>query len=570
MTITSETIVVCRDESYCSGDESVVFLSDLIESIDEDKAQAFYERLVSLDVEQQHATPLYALIHTQIWGSNQYHEHVPTFDHLFPLYRELDEYVTQDTEQIVARGISGRHLDMVKDLADNRGLDLQTEAVEPESTNAQRQLLGQLPWLVVSVIDMFLSLLLRPIYNKSDADVLVKYPLFRPETFSPIEDRLTVRFDVTTTLLTIKSLSKSSVINDKTNFVPFRCFASIREHIQGYRAVIKSIVDIFYTHETEAAVVDAIEAETGIRMEQTVSEIFSRSAANNLDAYLYYPIADHLFDSGAYEATIITSSGPSGQTIAVPATKNNGRTVNLGHSIISPPQWFDTQYYDVRIIEGTIVERLSPNAMGEEFVPAGLAKHIELYEQYDQPAVQIKDDGSGAERRRLLVATQPYPDKFREQLLREIVVETLERTDWEVVVKLHPAESQDFYRCTLSGLGYPPDEIDKLSIIDGGLYKWIRDSDLVLTITSNVGIEAVILGTPAAVYNAWSPLIRTPLYAKYGPVPLLRSTDEVLELLNDDLSTAARWERQRPVIQGPYRVEKNSLDQVAKTVEREL
>jgi hypothetical protein len=102
-----------------------------------------------------------------------------------------------------------------------------------------------------------------------------------------------------------------------------------------------------------------------------------------------------------------------------------------------------------------------------------------------------------------------------------------------LTIKPHPDESHELYREIES-------EYENVRLITDGLYEEIADSDLTVTINSNVGLESIVIGTPAVCYNAWEPFILEQTFAFADEVPVFRSADEfqtfASQLDRDELS----------------------------------
>jgi predicted glycosyltransferase len=105
--------------------------------------------------------------------------------------------------------------------------------------------------------------------------------------------------------------------------------------------------------------------------------------------------------------------------------------------------------------------------------------------------------------------------------------------------------------------------------VDDDLYEWIGRSHLLLTTRSNVAIEAVLLGTPAASYNPWSPDLWTPPYVKHGPVPGFKDPDEFISFLTGiDCDTERK--RQESMLNDLYWVRGNSIEDITARIQTKI
>lgn len=556
------SIVICQDSHDVPENTSAIVLSEVIHQFDEDDSNKLYDSLENLDVSHGYDVPVYTIVANQVWAGVQLHESSPqSMELLVPLYRHLVDQITEQTETLRCIGVSGRYLDLVTDLANNENLELEVSETDAESTTTRSYAVQSVGWLFVSLFDAFVSLLLRPFFSSSDADILVKYPIFRPDTFRPIETRTEMEFDSVFTLLTLSYfLQARSVVDKQTTVIPMRCFSTVSGMIGSYRFFVALLYDLVITNQLETAVADAVESETDVRLDATVGTLTQRAVWSNFGAYLYYGAACQLFEQEQYDSVLLTSTGPSGKAIAVPAAEYGVDAYCLPHSIRLQPISVNQPFYTGVFTEGHIADRAVERER-TRFIPTGFPKHLDIYDHRD--SIPSTDS-----RNTLLVATQPFPDVCREYI-RAIVPRVLKQTNWQVVVKIHPREDLSFYHRTLSELGIDVNGTDRLVVTDGDLYSWIGRSQLLVTINSNVGIESVILGTPTASYNPWSPDIRDPLYAKHGPVPMLREPSELVSLLTDWDGERERT-HQETAIDDLYLVRGNSIDKITARIQAEM
>jgi len=129
--------------------------------------------------------------------------------------------------------------------------------------------------------------------------------------------------------------------------------------------------------------------------------------------------------------------------------------------------------------------------------------------------------------------------------------------------EIHPGESAGFYRDLLDRLG--PLDVQRIDIAVGDLYEYLLHGDLVVTINSNVGLEAMMLGTTCVVVNRWEPLCPTHPYAEYGDVPILRCREAVDDFFADltpgQIETLAQ--DQLAFVMANYRLESNAGSEIA-------
>jgi predicted glycosyltransferase len=126
-----------------------------------------------------------------------------------------------------------------------------------------------------------------------------------------------------------------------------------------------------------------------------------------------------------------------------------------------------------------------------------------------------------------VVATQPGAEENRRALVRAIVAGLEEReSQFALIIKTHPDERIELYDEFTSGR-------NRITLETDDLFEHLRRADLVVTINSNVGLEAMVLGTPLVCFNPWRPFVFEQTYALTGEVPVLRSEEDLTAYLRD-------------------------------------
>jgi hypothetical protein len=554
--------IICQDRDDVPESTSAIVLSEVISQFDETEILSLLDKLKKLDVEHRYEIPFYTIVAKQIWAGVDISDSSPKRrEILILLYQYLIDTIPEETEEIKCIGVSGPYLDLMRDIAANQNLTLTITDTTTRSATTRSIAIHSIGWIFVSMFDAFLSLLLKPFFSTTDANILVKYPVFRPQTFSPLETTMDATHDSFFTLLTISYfLRVKSVVSDHENIIPIRCFSTVSSLIGGYRIITRFVYDLLSNDRIETAVVDAVEAETGVRLEKTVGRLTRRAVWSNLAAYLYYRSACQLFESEEYDSVLLTTFGPSGKTIAIPAAENGVDVYVLPHGALGPPAVQEESLYTGMFREGSIVDA-DVDREKKNLIPTGFPKHISLYQKRD--SIPERDDD-----KTILIGTT-YITGLREKFIRDVVPPILNETDWQIVIKIHPMEKISFYYSILSELGINVDTNDRICVTDGDLYSLIGRSHLLLTTRSNVGIEAVILGTPAASYNPWTPDLLDPSYAKHGSVPLLREPSDVVSLLTDWNGDEERA-RQERMLDELYMVRGNSIATIAALIQAEM
>jgi hypothetical protein len=267
--------------------------------------------------------------------------------------------------------------------------------------------------------------------------------------------------------------------------------------------------------------------------------------------------------------------------MALAAQGHGVQTYVLHHSVTTPAEFLDETFNRTVFTEGQIAETVLPSdSECVQCIPIGLPKHLGIADRRKSSSDGLDENRTVArlesgnmtdfegenDEKTLLVGTQPLTNQVRRELVTDLVPTVLDQTDWKIVIKTHPAEDSTFYSRILRSMGI---ELGvRVRVDDANLYDHIRNSNLLVTVNSNVAVEAIILGTPAASYNVWTPLVEDPVYVKTNEIPALRTPGELIELLDRDLTAVVT--DQQEFTGGSYMVDGNSLDQITDRIDQEL
>ncbi len=160
----------------------------------------------------------------------------------------------------------------------------------------------------------------------------------------------------------------------------------------------------------------------------------------------------------------------------------------------------------------------------------------------DYLASLMKDHNSKNEVFRLVFATQPIPDERWIHRAFESVLELAKALPTiEVEIRLHPAETETYYRSLTESL--PDNVFFSDSSID--LYETILNANAVLTSYSTVGKEAVFIGKPLITFDPDS--LDLSNYTTSGISLVTKNGQELItavqDIMNDNFSPRANYDR---------------------------
>jgi hypothetical protein len=186
---------------------------------------------------------------------------------------------------------------------------------------------------------------------------------------------------------------------------------------------------------------------------------------------------------------------------------------------MSTPPFGTTSFVSGKAGKEYLEENLS-HVDEDHFLAAGrpylskLAKNRTAYPK----AEFSSSDGSTV----VTIATQPHPDKIRRTLVTDVLSAVNEIDDASVVIKTHPSEDPAFY-------AEFAEQDNRVCLETDNLFSVLAMSDIVVTIDSNVGLEAQLLGTPCVCVNKWEPLLWNMPYVEAGPVPVFKTSEGLRE-----------------------------------------
>ena len=280
---------------------------------------------------------------------------------------------------------------------------------------------------------------------------------------------------------------------------------------------------------TEKKLIASFEEEFGLNLEDTIPYIFdtiyrSRIANQILKYYIY---------RGVLQSTnperIVSGIGysPSAEAIWLAAQDLDTEALDLPHTItLNPPQI--GEFTDAAFLSGEFAkEYISTNyrkrARGTKLKPNG-RPYIELLTEEVSGETQRTGD-----RVKVLVATQPFNEDTREIFLQG-ALQGLEQVQipTETIIKTHPSESKELYTSSKESSDHDFD------IVEGDIWPELEKSDIVITLNSNVGLEAILADCLSVTINLRRFYGHRPLpFTLSAPVPVLKSEDEIDEFFEN-------------------------------------
>lgn len=221
---------------------------------------------------------------------------------------------------------------------------------------------------------------------------------------------------------------------------------------------------------------------------RSFNEAFDKPASFKQIAYI------SMFEETSGISTLISVSGGDNQEFLYEmCEKYDIETVGLNHSVLmnDPPEIRSRA--DIIATKGTPdMERLVRENLSGRLVLTGRPYNDELYRLLDaeRPAELPSSFIEGEQT--VLVATEPIRDEHIVRVIQQAF--NSDHAD-SIYIKLHPKESISHYKSLLGEVD-TGDMTYTLVFDEYDLFDLIRASDVVVTGSSNVGLEALVLGVP--------------------------------------------------------------------------
>jgi len=436
--------------------------------------------------------------------------------HLVPLYCALSNKVERTSpDRIVCHDLPADYRAIVRDVGNQH--DVEVQADSQSRLHPLKQYLRTVLMFALLLASQLIALILGIIRDPPRAR-LVYVPLVnRLHSIDPIIEATDDDFLVVVPNVSLFARLKGTDVESISGpVVHITRFTSIRTMLAQVRVFVWSSVNLLVFQSLQEEVADFLREEFAVEMPTAVDYCVG-NLLGKLSAVPYAVLMKEVVQQTGCERVVINSMGTK-QLGMVRVANDAGvhtfhvpHTVTTGYEVVPPsktdhivPGEIARQY----LFESEQVETV------ENIVPAGRPHLAALNDGDTEPSpVEPPLD--------IVIATQPFRDDVRQEFVTT-VLDAFDEFPFEkrIVVKIHPNEEKGFYEHFARGR-------EDVTVRSDGLNDLLENSDLTFTINSNVGLESVVLGTPACCVNLWSPVVRLRPYATMGPIPTLTSTDEV-------------------------------------------
>lgn len=313
---------------------------------------------------------------------------------------------------------------------------------------------------------------------------------------------------------------------------------------------------------------NALEEEFDINLQSSTKSLVRETLTNFhlVRALVLRRSFNSIFANNKIKGVLIGTLDPIGRAIVHESAKQDIKVYHIPHSIATtfPP---NPGSEVIQFLSGDLdvdyYEKVVPEDQKWKWVPLGRPYLGDLFEKYNDQRNKQQSVGAKQNREKfhILIATQPFPDKVRKSFI-EVMLKSFDREQFNVTVKPHPDESEEFYEEFKSNF-------EHFHVITKDLYDEIDDSDLTVTISSNVGLESIIIGTPTICYNSWEPFVLEQTFAITDEVPVFRSKNMLNRFVNkiNQEKLSQLQKNQKAFIEDSYILSSTISSDIAKYIE---
>lgn len=525
------------EESSCT--DQTFIISDALQDTTDQEYDQIYKLLSNANVEISNRVPMYEMCWAHLVKSRHGNLH-----ELVLLSIQLDKALSEmEPDKLICESNLDRgYLSVAKDLADKHDINVitQNQSTVSPLDNIQRFLKNSI-LILPFLFDELFSLLWKRITREPQQTEIVLIPsLRRINSMLSIIDKIgDSDYENYKISCTSKVSSHGRNINWeylKSNLAqhsmePYSASTSINCILRQILAYIQVSKNILFRNESIHDIADIIEDETDIKLYHTIRySVYEGFRTRDFLSIFFYELTKNVIRQSNCEKLVIGGASPSRRAMAHAAIDTEVSVYLVDHGISvgdSPNLPSELTHLVSGKLEKQNYERSNQIQEPWDWVVTGRPYLEDLYKKYSSAEKTPPNN----DRLRILVATQPLP--CRHELVEDIISSVNQSPiTAEILIKVHPSETKSTYESYSR-------KHSNVSVADSDLFTRLLNSDVTITIHSNVGIESILAGTPSVCVNKWKPKIPDPYYAEYGPIPILRSQGELSDILTQ-LDSAER------------------------------
>lgn len=537
--------VVERGSTAAQGETPDVVIRELLDEASTDEYAEISDSLRSGGVRTGTGLDLYDLLWKGITHSD---DSAGNLVELLVVYRGIADVLTPQTERMICEIETQKYKFPLVDVANAHGVTpLTAEGNRLDEPTRKRGAAVFADMLFSLFVVISLQLVRLPIAFATGARLDSEFVFFpypgRFESTKPIINA--AKFDAAIVVPWLwtnpfaGAREETPFVEPPTSLLSYTSVTAISAQI---RFCYSFVLTTFVTRTGQGDLQSFLRAEFGIEARRTVRYAWESACYGRTRGILMGILAGHAYEESTVEGVLVGGNSERERSILQVARRMAIDTYYVHHGVVPPLEKDNLHEPETTVfVEGEFAaDYLHANCPAEplpEVVPLG-RPYFEQLLQYRHDGRQSSDDPS----LNIVIATQDQSDRIRETFANT-VLSALDRVcgsrvETHVVVKIHPSETTALYERLLCERDFS--SLDEIEIRSENLYDTLEWADMVVTITSNVGVEAMVLNSICVCVDFWDPFVPVYPYALHPSVPVLESKSRVEEFFRSlDTETMA-------------------------------
>jgi len=414
-----------------------------------------------------------------------------------------------------------------------------------------------------------LNYTLKPVEHRKNKILMITHPTYQQTSINP-ETKKTIKEDIILgpIIRELKKIKRNEILLIDTDpFPTFRLdflFKKNYKHIEGYsNSTIKKkiteekkkLLKIWEDLKKEKSFIDSLKYQKipiFELLENKFSELFSRKFVESVK---YIELMKRVVQiENPNIIVILDEYGLYGRAAVVAGKLNSIPTLGIQHGIIEPHSfgYFHTKdeiltrnfldfsfcpIPDKTAVSGEYYKKILTkygSYSADKIIVTGQPKYdilAHVTKIYNKKKIcdQLK---ISPDKKIIVFASQPHPEHVNEFLFRSLFKAVKEIPNTQLVIKLHPNE----YDKSLHERIAREVNIDVVITKDVNLFELLNACDILMTISSTVALEAMILGKPVIIVDLKTKPDETSFVKSDAAIGVHESEDikpAIVKVLND-------------------------------------
>lgn len=555
--MSSSNILYVTDSDISYSDEHDLTLSvqEILDETTEEEYQELLDTLRTGDVSTGTRFPLFDILWKAIVLPGS--ESVSLME-LLIIHQGINQSLTDNVDKIVCDMSNQEYIRPVLDIADSRGIT----TVAPDETsisvdNRKQKVsigLNILSTTMLILFDQFVNLILSVLGlvapNRSSEPEFVFFPYpGRLNSTQSVIDAAGFQYIVVLPSLITSELLQRSDRSYPYKESPIMCssFHSAGTALRQCRFAVKIIYELLIDRRGQKELNKYLSDEVGVASPRSVEYAWLKNSPSEVRGLLAALSTKQIYEQWDIEGMLIGGNSTRDRAFLYIARQYEIETYYIPHSIVHSTRNIYTHHPDTTMF---VESEFAVKYLREHRLVETLPELVPLGRPYFENLLQYRSNETVdcSEKITITLATQDQSTRAREAFVTTVLTaieEGIAKNDVvSVIIKPHPNEGLSLYEQSLKNLSL--DNITNIVVRESTLFETIQESDLVITVNSNVGLESMIIGVPCACVTLFEPWIPLYPYAYHESVPALSSGLEVAQFFDElDLTGINRLQREQ-------------------------